>query len=662
MLTGQYVSSLVLVSVLVAVLASFTALSLASRVSGATGRARWLWIGGGAISMGTGIWAMHFVGMLAFRLPITLGYDLYITVLSWLIPVMASALALWQISRAQPSLLQLSFSALLIGIGINAMHYVGMSALRIAPGIVYDMPTVAASLAIAIVAAAAALWMAFIGGRAQSGAPARRAAASILLGLGIVGMHYTGMASAQFPMDSICLAANSGVSLDNIALAVIIATLGLLGVTLLTSGYDARLGARNEVVRITAEISQERLRLLECERTARAVAENARETAEKTSLEKDEFLATLSHELRTPLNAILGWAQLLQGRAELEAGIRSGLQVIERNARSQGRLIDDLLDLSGIARGKVRLELALADVASILNAAVLAAAPSAERKAIKISRDIDMSVGRVFADRTRLEQVFGNLLVNAVKFTPESGRIAVSSHKVGNDLAISFTDTGLGIQSDFLPHVFDLFRQADGSTTRRHGGLGIGLSIVRQLVELHGGSISAESAGLGHGATFTVRLPIAGEHTNAGDLPADGALDASAHAAVDLDGLNILVVDDDADSRQLITTILSRSNARVRHAASANDALAMLFDAAPDVLISDIGMPDIDGITLIKRVRGSNSPCARVPAIAVSAYTRNQDRELALDAGFSFYLEKPLDGAQLLDVLVALSPAAAFPG
>lgn len=663
MLSGQYEAPLVLISIAVAMLASYTALSLASRVAHSDkSSVRW-WIGGGAFAMGTGIWAMHFIGMLAFRLPIPVGYEIGLTVLSWLIPVLVSALALWQISRAEPRMLHLAFSSLLIGLGINAMHYVGMAAMRIEPGIVFKATTVALSVTIAIAAAAASLWIAFMLSHRGIETAAARLGGSVIMGAGIAGMHYTGMASAQFPENSICTAAQSGLSLDSMAITVILATLALLVIALVTSGYDIKLRARLHLLNLTQTIAEERFVLLERERTAREAAELARSQAEsaqgeaeRMSAVKDEFLATLSHELRTPLNAVLGWSQLLLTSADLEPDVSKGLEVIERSARVQGRLIEDLLDMSGLARKKVCLERKLINPVEFVRAAIDAALPSATRKSVAISQSLDEHVSSFLADSTRLAQVVGNLITNAIKFTPQGGRVHISLAQSDGWLQISVTDTGVGIPLNFLPHVFDLFRQADASTTRRHGGLGIGLSIVKQLVELHGGTVSAASDGEGTGATFSVRLPVATMED--GDFLQVSA-SQQAHdpqcSKVDLSGLTIFVVDDEEDGRQVVKAILEEHNAQVITAENGFQALRLIADTNPNILISDIGMPGMDGFELIRHVRDLDHNIARVPAVALSAYTRGNDRDQASVAGFNRYLEKPLDGSLLVSLVATLT-------
>jgi NO-binding membrane sensor protein with MHYT domain/CheY-like chemotaxis protein len=641
MLTGHYETPLVLISILVAIAASYAALSLAGRVSESRGRAVAAWIVGGAIAMGSGIWAMHFVGMLAFRLPIPIAYDLPLTLVSLLLPIASSSLALWQVSRAELGPVRLAVSAVLMGIGINAMHYTGMAAMRMEPGIVYDPWLFALSVAIAIGASSLALWIAF---RLRHNAPnvwLPRVGAAVAMGGAIVGMHYTGMAAASFPLDSVCTAASSGVNHDSLATLVVIATFGVLGFAMLASLFDARLEANARVLAISQATASERQDLLTRERAAR-------DEAERLSALKDEFLATLSHELRTPLNAILGWASMLQRGGRDEETARRGLETIERNARAQGQLIDDLLDMSRIISGNLRLDVQLIEPEKVVEAALATVHPAAVAKKIDLRVDVVRGLGTVLGDPARLQQVMWNLLSNAVKFTPNGGMVQVMLGRDGQDVLIRVADSGIGIEPDFLPYVFDRFRQQDASITRKHGGLGLGLSIARQLVELHGGTIGVASAGPHAGTTFTVRLPLAEAPAQA---PQPQAPDAASQAARqgDLAGVKVLLVDDAADTLDVLQQILQHTGATIMAASSAGKALAMLERERPDVIVSDIGMPEVDGFELIRRIRRRSAGAGgAIPAIALTAFTRQDDRQKAMQAGFNDYLAKPVEPNSLV--------------
>ncbi|WP_427914608.1 MHYT domain-containing protein [Ramlibacter sp. MMS24-I3-19] len=651
MLEGNYDVPLVLISVLVAVLASYAALALAERVHHVAQGAVRSWVTGGGFAMGSGIWAMHFVGMLAFRLPVPLGYDPQLTLVSWLLPVVASSAALWQVSLPQVTRRHLAISAVLLALGISAMHFVGMAALRMQPAIVWTPWLVVMSVLLALGAAAASLWIAFRLRDSGEQAWRTRTVAALVMGLAIAGMHYTGMAAANFPAGSRSLAVSSVFALTGLALLVIVGTVAVLAIALIMAVFDARLEMRNDILAATVRASDERQALLTRERLARA-------EVERLSDLKDQFLATLSHELRTPLHAILGWVQLLHLKKD-EASLQKGLQTIERNARLQAQLIDDLLDMSRIVAGKVRIEPSWVDFGQVVEAAVEATRPAAFARGIALDVRVAPGTVRVWGDPSRLQQIMWNLLTNAIKFTPEGGQVGVEVETRAGQVLARITDTGSGISPEFLPHVFDRFRQADASTTRRHGGLGLGLAIVRQLVELHGGTVKAESAGEGRGATFTITLPLPQAPTSTDRPEGTDTGPDSIHPVCpvlpDLQGVDVLVVDDEADARQLLTTILQECGAHVRSAEGADDALRQVRATVPDVLVSDIGMPDVDGFELIRRLRASTDRrLTSLPAIALTAFTRAEDRRRALEVGFDRYLRKPVDAGELASMVAAV--------
>jgi PAS domain S-box-containing protein len=402
-------------------------------------------------------------------------------------------------------------------------------------------------------------------------------------------------------------------------------------------------------------IEAEREQLLQSERAARS-------EAERSGRMKDEFLATLGHELRTPLNAMLGWAQVLRRTHALNGELAEGIDIIERNARAQSQIIADLLDMSGIISGKVRLEMQVVDLASILESSVNAVRPAAQAKSIRLEVRRDDGAANVRGAPNRLQQVFWNLLTNAVKFTPKEGEVCVTLAHVNSHLEVRVSDTGEGIDRDFLPHVFERFRQADASTTRRHGGLGLGLSIVRQLVELHGGDVTALSDGAGQGSTFRVVLPPAtstvfapATDTASQHRAATPAAQISVAPTTRLQGVKVLVVDDEPDARSLIERLLHECDATVTTAASANEALEVLAREQPDILISDIGMPKEDGYSLMRRVRKLEGETGRLPAIALTAYARAEDRLKAIEAGYQLHLEKPVEASTLISMVETLS-------
>ena len=396
----------------------------------------------------------------------------------------------------------------------------------------------------------------------------------------------------------------------------------------------------------------ERERLLESERLAR-------QEAERMSEMKDEFLATVSHELRSPLSAILGWSHVLKRTAGSEADLKRGLDTIERNARAQTQLIEDLLDMSRITSGKVRLDMQPVEPASFIEAAVETIRPAAEVKGIALEMALDPGAATISGDPNRLQQVIGNLLSNAVKFTQKGGKVRIALQRSASDVEISVADNGTGIKPEFLAHVFERFRQADASTTRRYGGLGLGLAIVRHLVELHGGTVEATSPGEGLGATFSIRLPVVLERKQYRDvlpMPTDvTSAVAAPFRAIDLAGVRVLVVDDDADVRELIRRILSDCEATVWVAGNAAEALHIVESRQPDVMVSDIGMPDVDGFELLRRVRSLRQDGGgRLPAIALTAFARSEDRTRALRAGFLAHVAKPVEPSELVATVASV--------
>jgi PAS domain S-box-containing protein len=391
---------------------------------------------------------------------------------------------------------------------------------------------------------------------------------------------------------------------------------------------------------------------------AQALERTLRGEAERVARAKDEFLATVSHELRTPLNAILGWTLTLRRRRPPEE-VDRGLAVVERNARLQTKLIEDVLDISRIISGKLALNLGPTKISDAVSAAVEAVTPAAEAKEIVTTTDIADANLAMVADADRLQQIVWNLASNAVKFTPKGGRVIVSAYREGSEICIRVADTGEGIPREALPHVFEPFRQADASTTRRHGGLGLGLAIVAQLVAAHGGTVSGESEGEGKGATFLVRLPARSA------LPAVGRttlVNTGAHRAIAvndpgprLDGLRLLVVDDEKDSLELMTELLRLQGAEVCGAASAHEALERFDDARPDVIVSDLGMPEMDGLALIRKIRELPADRGgRTPAVALTAYARGEDAERAFAAGFQMHVAKPSEPARLATIVANL--------
>ena len=383
-------------------------------------------------------------------------------------------------------------------------------------------------------------------------------------------------------------------------------------------------------------------------------AERARSEAEAANRIKDEFLATLSHELRTPLTSLLGWSSVLREAQRDEKVLSQGLEAIDRNAKVQAQLIDDLLDVSRIVSGKLNLEVRPLDISSVTRAAINVVRPAADAKNISLDYWAQPGLGAISADSARLHQIIWNLLSNAVKFTPHGGRISVRVEQDGVDARVTVQDTGQGIDPEFLPRVFDRFRQADSSTTRSFGGLGLGLAIVRHLVELHGGTVSAYSEGIDRGASFSATFPLLADRTEPIALAHSGEINFSDMRS--LDGLRVLLVDDEPEARQIIGTVITRTGAEVKICASAREALANLMDWKPDVILSDIAMPEEDGYSFIGKVRSlPRDKGGDTPAAALTAYARDVDRRQALAAGYQMHIAKPIGAGQLVTMIARLA-------
>jgi PAS domain S-box-containing protein len=419
-------------------------------------------------------------------------------------------------------------------------------------------------------------------------------------------------------------------------------------------------GVETPIVRGMAHDVTERREALKREKEARLEAEAANRV-------KDEFLSTLSHELRTPLTAIVGWSDLLLHDEVAPHKQREAIATIARNANSQGQLINDLLEVSRIITGKLRLEFAACELESIIQAAVEAVRPTAEAKGVKLQILLEPDTGPVLGDRERLQQIVWNLLSNGVKFTRQNGLVQIKLQRVESQVEVVVTDSGVGINPEFLPYVFERFRQADGSTTRNYGGLGLGLAIVRHLVELHGGTVAADSAGANKGAVFTVRFPAMVESISQQFelmelVTSPVAVAESRNRQQRLGGLRVLVVDDEFDARALVTTMLEGSGAQVLAVSSAAEALDSMESWKPDVLIADIGMPVEDGYGLIRKVRALPQEVGgKTPAVALTAYARSDDRKRALAEGYQVHLAKPVDRVELATVIGRLFEGTALP-
>ncbi|MEP6742404.1 MAG: ATP-binding protein [bacterium] len=431
------------------------------------------------------------------------------------------------------------------------------------------------------------------------------------------------------------------------------------------SDPDARLRAIAQLQQKAKSLEneiQERARAEEALRFALVREQMARSEAQTANRMKDQFLATVSHELRTPLNAILGWSHLLRSGRLDEATITRAVETIDRNAKSQAQLIEDILDVSRMITGKLKLKNEPVDLAAVINAAIDSVQLAADAKEIQLAVTLDPSARHTIGDSNRLQQVVWNLLANAIKFTATRGRIEVTVERAGRYAQLCVSDSGQGISAEFLPFIFDPFRQADGTSTRQHGGLGLGLAIVRQLVELHGGTIKAESEGEGKGATFIMKLPLApsrehasGRTRSTGRLAAE-AEDANVAVVPQLNDVRVLLVDDDPDTLQILSVVLEESKASVQVATSAPEALEMLEWYTPDVLVSDLAMPDEDGFSLISKIRQMEIGNGRdIPAVALTSYVRIEDRTRALSAGFNMFVPKPVQPKELISAIASLA-------
>jgi CheY-like chemotaxis protein len=404
--------------------------------------------------------------------------------------------------------------------------------------------------------------------------------------------------------------------------------------------------------RVLAELREANERLIVAGVRLQELAEQAsaaQNRAEAANHAKDEFLAALSHELRTPLNAILGWTHMLRRGGLTGAAADRALEVIERNAKLQTQLIADLLQVSQIVTGKLRLDVEPVDLESLLTVAIDSLQPAVTAKDIVLTWQAAPGIPRVLADPARVQQMIWNLVSNAIKFTPRDGTIQVALRRAGSAVEISVKDSGVGIESEFAPYMFDRFRQADGTAHRAFGGLGLGLAIVRQLMELHGGTVKGESTGKGQGSTFTLTFPVPA-------LTIEPDQIAPLMSSPSLHGLRVLVVEDEADSRDLLAALLGAGGAMVTAVPSVPEALAQFDRDVPDLLIADLGLPHEDGYSLIRQVRALASGSAdRVPAMALTAYARPEDRDKALAAGFQMHLAKPVAPDDFMDAVSALA-------
>jgi len=606
---------LVLLSLLVAILASYTAITLALRIRVAAPQLAPAWLIGGGVAMGIGIWSMHFVGMLALMLPIEITYNVGITLLSMGIAIGVSTFALHIASRIQVGRAALVSAGIAMGTGICAMHYVGMAAIEITPAIHYDPLWVAISFAIAIAASFAALGIAFSSPRPSGWRRYHRALGAMGMGLAIAGMHYAGMAAAQFPAT-----AAGGAALVNrgwLAGSVTTITLFVLVTALLLSLVEARAAARTAKFQASlAEVAQ-------------------------TSRAKDEFLAMLGHELRNPLASISNAVHLLK-RAETNSAQRQFAEdVIARQSLHLSRIVDDLLDVGRAIAGKISLQRdsidAFATVEETLRALAAAGITTGRRV------ELQGAAAWVNADRTRIVQVVTNLVSNAAQHTVVGGRISVNVTSRANAIELSVNDDGVGMDAETAARVFDLFFQAQQGPERKRGGLGLGLTLARRIVELHGGTLEVASDGPGTGATFTIRLPAIAPLTENASRQPPVAVGYARH---------VVIVEDADDTRLSLQKILEQEGHTVHTAADGLSGFDVIAQVRPDVAVIDIGLPGLDGYGLARQVRSTG---LRTYLIALTGYGLAEDRTRALASGFDAHVTKPPQMDRLLALVASAS-------
>ncbi|WP_227013997.1 response regulator [Paenibacillus psychroresistens] len=650
---GSYDWILVIFSYIVAVVASYTALDLAGRVSRSSGGRRLFWLLFGTVIMGMGIWSMHFVGMLAFSLPMQVAYDLMPVLLSVLAALVASFTALFVVGRNQLSLLRLLIGGLLLAVGISAMHYIGMSAMLV--DITYDPLYFSFSIIIAIIASIAALWLAFYfrkGG--ERGEVWKKAGSGLIMGAAIVGMHYMGMKAANFQMGEKA-AISSGMVLDQKWLAYFISggTLYILGLSLLGIFISKRLSQKDsEIEQKTNEIYLKNQELLElndnleelvAERTDQL--ERARDEAIKANMIKSQFLANMSHELRTPLNAIIGYSEMLMEEAEElgEIVFVEDLGKISKSGKNLLALINDILDISKIEAGKMEVYFETCGLESIIEDVRTTVKPLMEANGNQL--EIHTLDGEITTDVTKLRQILLNLLSNASKFTKNGTIVFDISQQIRNDkigYCFSVKDSGIGMSAEQVEKLFQPFTQADSSTTRNYGGTGLGLAISQRFCSIMGGDIYVESE-LGSGSTFTCWLPTdSPEQSLITNPPA-----ANRKNSEEISQASILIIDDDSSNHQLMRRYLAKEGWTLAFADSGQEGLRLAKKLHPEVICLDILMPSMDGWSVLSALK-SDPELEDIPVVILSM---TDDKQMGFALGASEFLTKPVPRERLVVVM-----------
>lgn len=650
---GSYDALLVVFSYVVAVVASYTVLDLVGRITTSTGRVRWLWLLFGAFAMGMGIWSMHFVGMLAFSLPVPVAYNLFTVVLSVIVAIIASFIALYVVGRDQLTLRQLLGGGMLLAIGISSMHYIGMAAMLI--DISYDPFYFILSVVIALVASVTALWLAFYFRRGgKRGAAWKKLGSGLIMGAAIAGMHYTGMMAAHFHLGDNSLS-SSGIILDQNWIGYFISggTLFTLGLSLLGiyisnkfSYKDSEIQQKaNEIYQMNQELRQlnENLEELVKERTAQL--EQAHDEAIKANMIKSQFLANMSHELRTPLNAIIGYSEMLAEEAE-ELGEQIFVEDLGK-IRNAGKhlltLINDILDISKIEAGKMDFHMETFELSGLIQDVITTVKPLIDKNGNKLETHLEQ--GEMTTDVTKLRQILINLLSNASKFT-QNGTISLDmyrelrNHRTGYCFRVK--DTGIGMTPEQVEKLFQPFTQADSSTTRKYGGTGLGLAISHSFCDLMGGSIQVESE-IGSGSIFTCWLPASVEEEKLGREERTDSQDYRE----DNSGISILLIDDEPFNHQLMKRYLANEGWTLAFASNGQEGLQLAKELRPKVICLDILMPSMDGWNVLSAIKSD----PELQSIPVVIWSMTNDNHLGYALGASEFLTKPVNREQLIHVM-----------